>query len=120
MASSIGWTARSEYEHELGAPVAVPLVCRRCLLLNVELLLYKHISRASIKQSVDGFDVVRLSNASRKVCSPLSLSILGNMLTTSNYTRIDEFRIIDAMLNWGARFENRGSDISLKLRRNIA
>ena len=33
---------------------------------------------------------------------------------------IDEFRTIDAILNWGARFENRGSDISLKLRRNIA
>ncbi len=33
---------------------------------------------------------------------------------------IDEFHIIDAILNWGARFENRGSDISLKLQRNIA
>ena len=88
MASSIGCTARSEYEHELGAPVAVPLVWRRCLLLNVELLLYKHISRASIKQSVDGFCIVRLSNASRKVCSPRSLSIFGNILTTSNDTRI--------------------------------
>ena len=88
MVSSIGWTARSEYEHELGAPVAVPLVCRRCLLLNVELLLYKHISRASIKHSIDGLDVERLSNASCKVCSPCSLSIFGNMLMTSNDTRI--------------------------------
>ena len=34
--------------------------------------------------------------------------------------KIDEFHIIDAILNWGARFENRGSDISLKLQRNIA
>ena len=33
---------------------------------------------------------------------------------------IDEFHIIDAILNWGARFENRGSDILLKLQRNIA
>ena len=34
--------------------------------------------------------------------------------------RIDEFHIIDAILNCGANSENRGSDISLKLRRNIA
>ena len=33
---------------------------------------------------------------------------------------IDEFHIIDAILNCGANSENRGSDISLKLRRNIA
>ena len=44
--------------------------------------------------------------------------VLGRELIS--FLGIDEFRIIDAMLNWGARFENRGSDISLKLRRNIA
>ena len=38
----------------------------------------------------------------------------------SFFLSVDEFHIIDAILNCGANSENRGSDISLKLRRNIA
>ena len=45
----------SGYEHEFGAPVAVPFVCRRCSPAKTELLFFKQILSPSIIQSVDGF-----------------------------------------------------------------
>ena len=51
---SISKTAKSAYEQEFGAPVAVPFNWRRFCEPNLELLHFKQISRPSIIQSVDG------------------------------------------------------------------
>ena len=56
-------------------------------MLKVELLQFKQICRASMRHSVDGFRDVRLSKADRRVAKPFSLSMFGNMFTTSNDTR---------------------------------
>ena len=84
--TSIGYTARSAYEHEFGAPVEVPLVCNKFFPANTELLLYKQIFNPSIIHSVVGLLTSLEFNAFLTAFIPSLLSILGNILTMSRET----------------------------------
>ena len=80
--------AISEYEQEFGASVTVPFVYNRWFLSNKELILYKQICRPSNTHSVDGLFESLLFSSNQTVSLPLTVSMLGNMLTMSNDTKI--------------------------------
>ena len=80
--------AISEYEKELRAPIVVLFVCKRWLLSNTELLLYKRNWSHSNTHSVDGLFESLVVSANLTASIPLALSMLGMMLTMSNDTKI--------------------------------
>ena len=63
-------------------------VCKSWLLSNIELLLYKEICSPFNTHSNDGFFESLVSSVNLRGFIPLTLSMLKNILTMSNDTKI--------------------------------
>ena len=80
--------AISLWEHDIWESCAVPSICKKCLLLKIELLHFKHNLRASIMQVVGGNWSYLVSRMLLTAFNPATLSILGNILIISNLTNL--------------------------------
>ena len=76
------------YDQDMWGAWAVPSSRKKCFLLKMELIHFRHNSSASIIQRVGGNCYSLASKAFFTAWRPGSLSILGNMFTMSNLNKI--------------------------------
>ena len=92
----------------------MPSLCKKCLLLKIELLHSKHNLRASIMQAIDGSWSCLASRMLLTAFNSERLSILGNILIISKLTSLQSD--VNVLLLFKLSIIVRISDVSFTLR----
>ena len=107
------WMAISVYECDIWRPCAVLSLCKKCLLLKIELLHSKHNLRVSIMQAVGRNWFCLASRTLLTASNPDIISILVNIMIISKFTNLQ--RDVNVLLLFKLSIIVSISDVSFTL-----